>query len=113
MKKEDLKTGMVVMYRDGEKAIVFKNSVFKGRNILAGNCMWTEFEDFNNDLTCKNDKGCDIFKVFKPQGRAFLGVLEDKYLELIWEREPEIKELTMQQIADKFDIPVDQLRIKE
>lgn len=32
---------------------------------------------------------------------------------VLWESEPEIKELTLQEIADKFGIPVEQVRIKE
>lgn len=108
MKKSDLKPGMVVEYENGNKRLVtaINNELF-----LMGEHMFCRLEIFNDDLTCDNDPKINIVKVYQPKEAANLNSLLD-CKNCIWERQKETV-LTMQEIADKFDIPVEQLKIKQ
>jgi hypothetical protein len=107
MKKSDLKPGMVVEYVDGDKRLVttINNSLF-----LMSECAFATLESFNEDLTC-DYSGMDIIKVYQPKEAANLNSLLECE-RCIWERQKETV-LTMQEIADKFGIPVEQLKIKQ
>ena len=68
-------------------------------------------KSFNEDLTCNADPKMNIVKVYQPKEAASLSTLL-QCDNRIWER-PKETVLTMQEIADKFGIPVEQLRIKK
>lgn len=108
MKKSDLKPGMVVEYADGDKRLVttINDSLF-----LMSECAFATLESFNEDLTCNGYSGMDIVKVYQPKEPSSLGTLFE-CKKCIWERQKETV-LTMQEIADKFGIPVEQLKIKQ
>lgn len=108
MKKSDLRPGMVVEYANGEKRLVtaINNELF-----LMGEHAYCRLENFNDDLTCSDNPDITIVKVFQLKEASNLGtLLECK--RCIWERQKETV-LTMQEIADKFGIPVEQLKIKQ
>lgn len=116
--KKDLKSGMVVKTRNNTMFLVVDDKLIA----TAGFVLLTEYTD---DLTIIDDpdpniqSGFDIMEVYddvNSWGLGFSGVLsyvgEKKYGNLVWKRK-EIKEVTMQEIADKFNIPVENLRIKD
>lgn len=108
MKKSDLKPGMVVEYANGNKRLVV---VINDELYLIGRHMFAIVESFNEDLTCDSDPKINIVKVYQPKEAASLNSLLDCE-NCIWER-PKETVLTMQEIADKFGIPIEQLRIKK
>lgn len=108
MKKLDLKSGMVVEYANGEKRLVV---TINAELFLISRASFAEVRSFNEDLTCNGDPKMNIVKVYQPKGAASLSTLL-QCDNCIWERPKEIV-LSMQEIADKFGIPVEQLKIKK
>ena len=107
MRKSDLKPGMVVQYANGKKRLV---TTINDKLFLMGEDMFAELHTFNEDLT-NRDSGLNIVKVFQPKEARDLKTLLNCN-NCIWER-PKETVLTMQEIADKFGIPVEQLKIKK
>src|SRR5690554_6912193 len=84
MKKSDLKSGMIVEYRNGDKRLVVNDDLIgaSGSGVLS---------DYDNDLKCVGYDDLDIMKLYKYKVvRNFSELFEDDNLELIRERE-EIK----------------------
>jgi hypothetical protein len=76
-----------------------------------GENMFSELRMFNDDLTNKGSSGINIVKIFQPiEARSLSALLECD--NCIWERPKEIV-LTLQEIADKFGLKPEQIRIKE
>ena len=97
--KSDLKDGMVVEYRNGNRFLVFCHKLLS-RNYF----------DFTNniadDLTDKKykDKDFDIMKVYKvniENVKRLSDILEHENLELIWER-IEVKHMTVDEMREKL-----------
>lgn len=106
MKKSNLKPGMVVEYADGKKRLV---TTVNGKLFLMGVDMFSELDNFDENLISKT-RGLNIMRVFQPkEPRSLTSLLGCD--NCIWERQETV--LTMQEIADKFGIPVEQLRIKK
>jgi len=109
MNKSDLKTGMVIELNDGMKFLVLLNTPLG--NIAVSKEAWmASLDGFNHKLIYVRPH---IVRVYKPTHGFQMAFDNWNDMELIWEREPEIKELTLQEIADKFGIEASQLRIKE
>ena len=108
MKKSDLRPDMVVEYANGEKRLVvtINNELY-----LIGRGSYADVKSFNEDMTCSGNLGINIVKVYLPREAAGLNALFE-CKNCIWERQKETV-LTMQEIADKFGIPVEQLKIKQ
>lgn len=94
-KKADLKSGMVVEYRDGDRRLVIDK-------YLVGKDAHYELSAYNENL--KNEyPELTIMKVFKICRRAILGdILDDDNLELIWERK-EPKKMTVEEMRKKLE----------
>lgn len=108
MRKSDLKLGMVVEYANGDRRLI---AVINDELYLIGRHMFAIVKSFNDDLTYDRDTKINIVKVYQPrEAVSFSSLLDCK--NCIWERPKEIV-LTMQEIADKFGIPVEQLKIKK
>ena len=112
MKKSDLKPGMVIETREGNKALVIE---------VNGKLYYTKWRMHNNiskyyneDLTNKfSDLDIDkVYKISQPSPLSTLLDDTDLNLTLLWERPKEV-ELTMDEIAKKFGIEVAQLKIKK
>lgn len=103
--KEDLKPGMVVEYKSGEKRLVVE---INGELSLISNGMFAELNSFNKDLTHNRNPYINIVAVYETKPSSLSTMLQTS--DLIWKR-PEEVTLTMQEIADKFGIPVEQLKI--
>ena len=113
MKKSDLKVGMVVERKNGEKMLVMETpSVGK---FLSNNNSWCRFSAYTETLEYRDlSKSFDIVKVYKGVKYGFsLNHLIDYAEDVVWEREKPKTELTLEQIAKKFNIPVESLRIKD
>lgn len=108
MKKSDLKPGMVVEYASGEKRLVV---TINSELYLISRASFADVKSFNDDMTCSNNPDINIVKVYLPREAASLSTLFE-CKNCIWER-PQETVLTMQEIADKFGIPVEQLKIKK
>ena len=112
MTKSDLKPGMVIETREGNKALVIE---------VNGKLYYTKWRTYNNisnyyneDLTNEfSDLDVDkVYKISQPSPLSTLLDDTDLNLTLLWERSKEV-ELTMDEIAKKFGIEVAQLKIKK
>ena len=111
----DLKVGMLIENRGGERYIVAET--IDGQLIGTNEDGFTELKNYNADMTFMWKGGeyryCDIIKVYsKPKRNIKFYTYDTTNRDLLFQRK-EPKELTMQEIADKFNIPVDQLKIKK
>lgn len=106
--KHDLKDGMRVEHGDGTETIVvgddflvLKSDYYEKRS------RHVDLSDYNEDITVissyskKTRDAYDIMKVTDRDGTV------------LFEREEEPRELTIQEIADKFGVDVKNIRIKE
>jgi hypothetical protein len=114
MKKQDIQLGMVVEYHCGKKALVIS---VNDEVLFSDTFGYMRLKDYNDDLTVidrHDDSGkWDIDKVFKVTlGCSIDTMLSGNFLKLFWERQKEV-ELTMDEIAEKFGIPVKNLKIKK
>ena len=108
MKKSDLKPGMVVEYASGEKRLVV---TINSELYLISIATFVNVKAFNEDMTCSGNSCINIVKVYLPEEAASLNTLL-QCNNCIWERQKETV-LTIQEIADKIGIPVEQIRIKK
>lgn len=95
---------MIVEYGLGDKRLVLSDA--KGK-FLAGIYKYSLDIEYIRNFT----KIRKVYKILYPSLlNALLNTLNDN-LTLIWEK-PRETELIMQEIADKFGIPIEQLKIK-
>jgi hypothetical protein len=114
MKKSDLKSGMIIERKDGEKGIVLLNT--SNGDIIGGagggkNKTWCGLYNYREDLTYGGLEDTTIVKVYDADSNMNFGSFNEYDLKLIWTRPVEPIELTMEQIADKFNIEVSRLKI--
>ena len=114
MKKQDIQLGMVVEYRCGKKALVIS---VNDEILLSDNNGFMRLKDYTDDLLVMDrhsESGkWDIDKIFKVTIECSIDtMLNGCFLKLLWERQKEV-ELTMDEIAEKFGIPVKNLKIKK
>lgn len=111
------------------------NNYFKWRDIFIATKIPSAtvgvLQAFKDDLTHAFNKDLDIIRVrrFCPPNNtgalvvtslhSFMcnmllpGPTSEKYMKVIWEREPKVREITMDEIAKKFGVPVENLKIKK
>lgn len=93
--KADLRDGMVVKYRNGDKRMVISEALIGEDGYSNQNC-------FREDLTHGNFKDLDIVGVYAIQEyNNFADMLSDYNLELIWERK-EPKKMTVEEMRKKL-----------
>lgn len=113
MQKSNIKSGMSVRLRNGEMGLIV--DVF-GKRIIQFKNNWENLdESYNQDLKIITDTcdDLDIMEVYRIPN--YDSVIRENFCipeNIIWRRK-ELIELTMQEIADKFGIPVNDLKIKE
>lgn len=94
--KSDLKDGMVVKYRDGDKRMVINEALIGEDGYEYRHC-------FREDLTHRYFKDLDIVGVYAIQEyNNFADMLSDYNLELIWER-TESKKMTVEEMKQKLE----------
>ena len=107
----DLKVGMLIENKEGEKFIIAET--IDGRLIGTNETGFTDLKNYDTDMTCWEFASYDIMRVYNKTKRNIKFYTYDTTnRDLLFQRK-EPKELTMQEIADKFNIPVDQLKIKK
>ena len=102
--KDYLKPGYVVEFDDGSKFVITQD--VHGNNFglqLGADIMWADFIHLDGIVK--------VYQINKP-GALHKTFTYDTHLTLVWEKPKEV-ELTMQEIADKFGIDVNQLKIKK
>ena len=114
MKKSDLKSGMIVEKENGDRGIVLLNT--SNGDIIGGagggnDKTWCGLYNYREDLTYGGVDAATIMKVYDACSNMNFGSFNEYDLKLIWTRPVEPIELTMEQIADKFDIEVSRLKI--
>ena len=108
--KDDLKTGMFVTTRNRRsfRLLLGTENGDYGMDFLSAR--YIKLKCYNDDLTDKNNREWDIVKV------ESLKYPENMKRKLLWERKPEIHELTAKEaykiIAEKKGVPVESLRVK-
>lgn len=110
IQKRHLRSGMVVEYADGERRLVID---FMGELILISNEGFYSLHAYREDLTCYFHE-LVINKVFIVSPGNLIDMLseENPYVQ-IWERPNPVTEVTMEEIAKKFNISIEQLKIKK
>lgn len=94
--KADLKDGMVVKHRNGDKKMVISEALIGEDGYSDRNC-------FREDLTYRCFKDLDIVGVYAIQEyNNFADMLSDYNLELIWERK-EPKKMTVEEMRKKLE----------
>lgn len=94
--KADLKDGMVVKHRNGDKRMVISEALIGEDGYSDRNC-------FREDLTNRYFKDLDIVGVYAIQEYSnFADMLSDYNLELIWER-TESKKMTVEEMKQKLE----------
>ena len=95
--KADLKTGDVVLRRDGSVEIVNRNLEM----LICKTGGWNNLDDIREDLTYNNlFKSGDIIQVRRPQKKSdcCFGAFEGEYGTLVYKRE-EPEEMTLEQVC--------------
>lgn len=105
-----LEPGMVIEYKNGKKRLVVQ---INNEYILMGPDGYTTLASYENDLTHKSLEALDIDKIFAirtPCSLTFNNILDESltHLVLVWERRINI---SLQEIANKFNIKVNQINI--
>lgn len=102
MTLNDLKTGMIVKTREGKYHIIMRDFIDQG-DILAGlsydnriSNSWINLSKYNQDMTHSEIPSLDIVDVYASSVYS-----ADTPTKLLWERK-EYKEVTMQEIEEKF-----------
>lgn len=94
--KADLKDGMVVKHRNGDKKMVISEALIGEDGYSDRNC-------FREDLTHRCFKDLDIVGVYAIQEyNNFADMLSDYNLELIWER-TESKKMTVEEMKQELE----------
>ena len=114
MTKSDIKSGMTFETRCGSRGMFYvnPNGHLGGREISEGKCggsYW--YASWKDDLKSIYNPEHDIIKVWYPIYTSSLFSFDKK--ELIWQREPEIQELTISEIEEKLGLQKGSLRIKK
>ena len=109
--KDDLKIGYVVEFRNGDFRMVME---CQEERVFTSNYGFMRFNDYMDNLSSFGlTKTYDIMKVWGfARSRYKTLIIDTCDRELLYERK-EPKELTMQEIADKFGVDVKDLKIKK
>jgi hypothetical protein len=100
--KDYLKPGYVVEYEEGNKYVITQDVHGNMFGIQLGKAvLWSSLTSL--------DSITKVYQINKPG--CLHKIYSTDYLTLVWERKE--VELTMQQIADKFGIDVNKLKIKK
>ena len=102
--KDYLKPGYVIEYEDKNRFIITQDVHGNNFGIQLGTAiMWDSLEMLDGIVK--------VYQINRP-GALHKTYMYDTHLTLVWEKSEGV-ELTMQQIADKFGIDVNQLKIKK
>lgn len=86
MNKSDLKTGMIVVDREGNRKKVLLNTKHGDILVYPNHDCFGYLEDYNDDLSNKDINGLNIVSVYNsifPESQTSFDI---KYYDLIWEK---------------------------
>ena len=116
MKKSDLKTGMVVETRNGEKYLVMLNTDYKDMELINFKGGYLPLYYYNSELIFAEQpfREFDIVKAYLVENsiRWLLSNKERMEFKLIWERKEEVKEMTVKEIEKELGYTVKIVRDK-
>lgn len=110
MTKSELKTGMVVECRNGDKYTVLINTPMG--DILVCENGWFCLQDYKDDMRNTVDGAFDIIAVYSPDDEFQMTYKCWNDQTCIWQRS-KVKEVTLSEIAKKFGVAVEDIRIKD
>lgn len=114
--KAKLENGYRVTYKSGLTAIVIKNAHAHITGIsdvfVTCNTGYMYFKDYNDKLEYITNSDYNIVKIEEPAGFGDILRENSSNWKTIWERSEEVI-LSMQEIADKFNIKIENLKIKK
>lgn len=95
-KKEDLKTGDIILRRNGAVEVV--NRELETFITPKG---WNDFDEMKEDLTSSKDSKYDIVAVRRPREKSDcqFKAFEYRWGTLIYEREEEVEEMTLEEVC--------------
>lgn len=110
--KNDIKSGMVIEYRMGDRALVVQNQ--EDLILLdSSGCMFLSVYTENLVVADTDNRNFDIVKVYKVDndgwGMGFEVINEDFYLKVIWDRDKTY--ITKKEIAEKFGVNIEELEV--
>ncbi len=102
MKKSELRTLDIVVYRNNQERTVYLNTV-DGDKLFKGNVVYNSLTTFSDDLKdVSGDKDLDIIKVKRLTNQISLNSGYD----VIWTRE-EVKKMTVSEIQDELGYKIE------
>lgn len=95
MKKQDLKSGMIVKFREYDKLFILIGDAFYSHDGES----FIRLNKYDEELLYTfNDDGLDIVEVYKCKYPNLMSCFIENKLELIWEREEVEKEVTFEEL---------------
>ena len=89
MKKSDLKTGMILEFADGERAMVYLGT--ETGDVVSGDTWYPLNDGVNEDLKATESIYSDVVKVLQPVGNSgYKDDLHSTKHKVIWERPKEV-----------------------
>jgi len=114
MKKSDLKTGMMVVTRDGDEYMVMLGVSYAGLtsdscDVIVSKDGWIPLCNYSDDLNLKEDgmPEFNIVAVYLPLRAASLwrkDIAKDRSWKCVWKREEPPVEMTVAEIEKKLGI---------
>lgn len=99
--KSDLKTGMWIELRDGDKGMVLLNT--NSGDIFSGHDLWGSLSEYKDDLTSKHSKQFDVVRIYQPSANRYYYNIEIGIgLKTIWQREEKPKNTIEQSVIRTF-----------
>jgi len=94
MKKNDLKTGMMVECRNGNVYTVMLGVEVSSSDVLVRPEGWMGLNGYDDNMKCRGAREWDIMKVYQPKLEAHIGHKDS--CNLIWERDEEFTKEDLQ-----------------
>lgn len=99
MKKSDLKNGMIVEVRTGEKYLVHNDKLLSD-NLVGHLSLNEELLGYDDDLRdINNVKNYDIMKVYESRSESISTLFKNYNLKLIWNRDDDFEKLDIGDIV--------------
>lgn len=106
MKKSELKSGMVVRFREGDMYLVVE---VNGEYVCVGKDGWNRLKYYKEDLRNDLFESLDIVEVYDPQPSYFGSMISSANRKPIWKREPK-KKMTVSQIEKELGYEIEIVR---
>ena len=99
-----------------EKILIFETKnkyrfIFCGDRLLSNENSFSPINNYDDDLKHKTDSNSDIIKIYKTDGYIWNDLFKCYNLTPIWERPLETIELTIEEIAEKYGLKLEQIKI--